>query len=48
VHPDLGEWYALAARDGRILRDYLGHSWKICYHTVRATCLVVEKLRMIG
>ena len=30
-----------------ILRAYLGHSWKICYHTVRATCLVVEKLRKI-
>lgn len=47
VHPKLGEWYALAARDGRILQGYLGHSWKICYHTVRATCLVVEKLRMV-
>jgi mannose 2-epimerase len=47
VHPELGEWYALAARDGRILRDYLGHGWKICYHTVRATCLVARKLRMI-
>jgi mannobiose 2-epimerase len=48
VHPTLGEWHALASREGRVLRAYLGHSWKICYHTVRATCLVVEKLRKIG
>ena len=47
VHPVLGEWYALAARDGTIQRDYLGHSWKICYHTVRAVCLVAEKLGVI-
>ncbi len=47
VHPQLGEWYALADRRGKVLRSYLGHSWKICYHTVRATCLVVEKLKKI-
>ncbi len=47
VHPTLGEWHALASREGRVLRGYLGHGWKICYHTVRATCLVVEKLRKI-
>lgn len=47
VHRTLGEWHALASREGKVLRSYLGHSWKICYHTVRATCLVVEKLRKI-
>jgi mannose/cellobiose epimerase-like protein (N-acyl-D-glucosamine 2-epimerase family) len=47
VHPRLGEWHALADRRGKVLRGYLGHGWKICYHTVRATCLVVEKLRRI-
>ncbi len=48
VHPQLGEWHALASRDGTLKRDYLGHDWKICYHTVRAVCLVVEKLKMVG
>ena len=48
IHPDLGEWYALASREGSLKRDYLGSSWKICYHTIRAVCLVVEKLKMIG
>ena len=45
INWDQGEWYPLLARDGTVLWDYMGHNWKICYHTLRATCEVVTRLR---
>lgn len=44
INHQVGEWYALLERDGRVKWDYLGHEWKISYHTVRA---VVESLRRL-
>jgi mannose/cellobiose epimerase-like protein (N-acyl-D-glucosamine 2-epimerase family) len=43
-----GEWFALLSREGKVLRDYMGSHWKICYHTIRSMVLVVEKLRAIA
>ncbi len=39
-----GEWRALVARDGRPIWDYLGHAWKISYHTVRSTIQTLARL----
>jgi mannose 2-epimerase len=47
VHPVLGEWHALAARDGTILWDYLGHAWKNNYHTTRSMVQVLKRLAKI-
>jgi mannobiose 2-epimerase len=47
VNPDMGEWFPLLDRRGNLIWDYMGHNWKICYHTLRATCLMVKKLEKI-
>lgn len=43
-----GEWYALLERDGTPLWDYLGHQWKISYHTVRSMIQVVRRLKLMA
>lgn len=43
-----GEWIALAARDGTPIWGYLGHAWKISYHTVRGTIQVTRRLRRLA
>lgn len=43
--PAGGEWRALLERDGTPIWDYLGHAWKISYHTVRAMIQSVRRLR---
>lgn len=45
--PGGGEWYALLDRDGSPIWDYLGHAWKISYHTVRSMVQSVIRLRRI-
>ena len=47
INWDQGDWYALLDEDGSIIWDYMGTSWKVFYHTVRGTCLVVKKLRQL-
>ena len=44
-HEAGGEWRALVARDGTPIWGYLGHAWKISYHTVRGTIQVIRRLR---
>ncbi len=44
INWDLGEWYALLSREGNLIWDYMGTSWKVFYHTVRGTCQVIKKL----
>jgi len=41
-----GEWYALLDRDGTPIWDYLGHAWKISYHTVRSIIQMCKRLRV--
>ncbi len=48
VSPEQGEWYALLDEDGTVLWDYMGYNWKTCYHTVRAMCEVVKRLRPLA
>ncbi len=48
INWEQGEWFPLLDRQGNVLWDYMGHNWKICYHTVRATCLTVRKLRELA
>lgn len=47
IHWDQGDWFALLEEDGSIIWDYMGTNWKVFYHTVRGTCLVVKKLRQL-
>ena len=48
IHWEQGDWFALLEADGTIIWDYMGTSWKVFYHTVRGTCLVVMKLRALN
>ena len=36
INHRVGEWYPLFDENNNRLWDYLGHAWKINYHTVRA------------
>lgn len=47
INHDVGEWYALLDRDGTVLWDYLGHAWKISYHTVRSVIESIRRLRLL-
>lgn len=48
VHlPGGGEWFAMLERDGTPRWDYLGHAWKINYHTVRAMLEIVRRLERV-
>jgi len=47
INWDKGEWYALLEREGNVVWDYMGTSWKVFYHTVRGTCQVIKKLEKI-
>jgi len=43
----VGEWFPLLSREGDVKRMYMGNNWKICYHTVRSMCLVIDKLKSL-
>ena len=45
INHEVGEWYALLERNGTVKWDYLGHEWKISYHTVRAVIQTLKRLR---
>jgi len=47
INHEVGEWYALLDRDGTVLWDYLGHAWKISYHTVRSMIQCAKRLRRL-
>ena len=47
INWEQGEWFPLLDRRGNVLWDYMGHNWKICYHTLRSMCLVVRKLQQM-
>ena len=48
INWEQGEWFPLLDRTGKVLWDYMGHNWKICYHTMRAICLTVKKLEQVA
>lgn len=47
INHDVGEWYPLFDENNTMLNDYMGHAWKINYHTVRAVILCEKKLRQL-
>ena len=47
INWEQGEWFPLLTRDGTVEWDYMGHNWKICYHTLRGMCEVVKRLRAL-
>lgn len=47
INWEQGEWFALLHREGEPIWDYMGTSWKTCYHTLRSMCQVVRRLELI-
>lgn len=45
INHNVGEWYALLNQDGSVKWDYLGHEWKINYHTVRSVIQSLKRLQ---
>ena len=41
---EIGEWLPLLERNGTMKWDYLGHEWKISYHTVRSVIQSLKRL----
>jgi mannose 2-epimerase len=47
INHEVGEWFALLDREGKVLWDYLGHAWKNNYHTVRSMIQTLRRLRKL-
>ena len=44
INHDVGEWYPLFDENNNRMWDYMGHAWKINYHTVRAAIQCEQRL----
>ena len=44
INHKVGEWYPLFDENNKLLWDYMGHAWKINYHTMRATMECEQRL----
>jgi len=47
VNKGVGEWFPLLSRKGEPIWTHMGHSWKINYHTVRATIQSIQRLGIL-
>ncbi|HQM47941.1 MAG TPA: AGE family epimerase/isomerase [Candidatus Hydrogenedentes bacterium] len=47
VNHEVGEWYPLFDENNNRLWDYMGHAWKINYHTVRSMIQSEKRLMKI-
>ncbi len=47
INKEVGEWYPLLSRRGKPIWTYMGHSWKINYHTVRSMIQSIRRLDLI-
>ncbi|HDP35937.1 MAG TPA: N-acylglucosamine 2-epimerase [Candidatus Hydrogenedentes bacterium] len=47
INHEVGEWYPLFDENNNRLWDYMGHAWKINYHTVRAAIQCERRLSAI-
>ena len=47
INKKVGEWYALLTRKGEPIWTYMGHSWKINYHTVRSMIQSIQRLEKL-
>lgn len=44
INHEVGEWYPLFDENNNRLWDYMGHAWKINYHTIRAAIQSEKRL----
>jgi mannobiose 2-epimerase len=44
INHRVGEWYPLLDENNNILWRYMGHAWKISYHTVRSMIQTEKRL----
>jgi mannobiose 2-epimerase len=44
INHKVGEWFPLFDENNNLLWDYMGHAWKINYHTLRATMECEQRL----
>ena len=47
INHEVGEWYPLFDENNNRMWDYMGHAWKINYHTVRAAIQCEKRLNAI-
>jgi len=47
IHHKVGEWFPLLDENNNVVWDYMGHAWKINYHTVRSMIQSEARLREI-
>jgi mannose 2-epimerase len=47
INKKVGEWYPLLTRKGVPIWTYMGHSWKINYHTVRAMIQSINRMNIL-
>ncbi len=48
INRAVGEWWPLLTREGKPIRTYMGDSWKINYHTVRAMIQTIRRLDLLA
>ena len=47
INHEVGEWFPLFGENNNLLWDYMGHAWKINYHTVRSMIQSEKRLKEI-
>jgi len=47
VNHEVGEWFPLLDENNHVVWDYMGHAWKINYHTVRSMIQSEARLQRI-
>ncbi len=47
INREVGEWFPLFDENNNLLWDYMGHAWKINYHTVRSMIQSEDRLNKI-
>jgi mannobiose 2-epimerase len=47
INHEVGEWFPLFDENSNLVWDYMGHAWKINYHTVRAAIQSEARLRRV-
>ncbi|HUU27309.1 MAG TPA: AGE family epimerase/isomerase [archaeon] len=48
INHEVGEWYPLLGPSNEVLWDYMGHAWKINYHTVRSMLECERRLKELA
>jgi len=48
INHHIGEWFPLLNESNEVIWDYMGHAWKINYHTVRSMLEVEKRLKELG